>query len=175
MILAPGKSLEREYEKIKDYIEKNNPFIISLNFIPEKFKEDAAFVTNIKRYSNITKPHGKLVVTSNVLTSSDDAIILDYSTYINNSKMFDNTALMLIKLFIKIGIKSVNFAGLDGFSSINSENYFDNNLVNSSKVEEFEARNTAISKTLRKYSKFIKMNFVTATNYEIYNKSLIAL
>ena len=40
LILAPGKSLKEEKQKVDNFIEKENPFIISLNFIPEQYKEN---------------------------------------------------------------------------------------------------------------------------------------
>ena len=40
MILAPGKSLNKEKYKIKYFIDKEHPFVISLNFISNEYNED---------------------------------------------------------------------------------------------------------------------------------------
>ena len=77
---------------------------------------------------SINKP---LCVTSNIHNNiPKNAMLLNYSSYLNNSQMFDNIALILLNLFIKIGIQEVSFAGLDGFSNIATENYVNDNLIN---------------------------------------------
>ena len=84
-----------------------------------------------------------------------------------DSKMFDNVALMLLKLLIKINIKSVSIAGLDGFSPIATENYVSENLINNAKVSEFDERNDIMSEEISKFSEKIDINFITPTLYKI--------
>lgn len=169
LVLAPGKSLKTQEDNIRNYIKENNPFIISLNFYAENFDEDLLFVTNIKRFSSIDNIDKPLCVTSNIHDNiPKNAMLLNYSSYLNNSKMFDNVALILLNLFIKIGIKEVAFAGLDGFSSIATENYVNDNLINNAKVNEFDEcdeRNEIMKKQIEEYSKNIKINFITKTLY----------
>lgn len=167
LILAPGKSLKDDKSKIEDFIKKENPFIISLNFIPEKYRENLVFVTNMKRFTSLNDYSRPLVVTSNIEDIPKQALILNYSSYLNDSKMFDNVALMLLKLLIKINIKSVFIAGLDGFSPIAAENYVSENLINNAKVSEFDERNDIMSEEISKLSEKIDINFITPTLYRI--------
>lgn len=167
LILAPGKSLTKEKDKINSFIEKENPFIISLNFIPNDYKEDLVFVTNMKRFESLEDYSMPLVVSSNIENIPQQAKVLNYSSYLNNSKMFDNVALMFLKLLIKIGVKSVTFAGLDGFSNIATENYVSNDLINNAKVSEFDERNEIMSDELSRIQKFINIEFLTTTLYQI--------
>lgn len=134
LIMAPGKSLKTEKDKIDKFITERNPFIISLNFMPEDFKENLAFITNVKRFGSLKDYSKPLVITSNIENIPEHALVLNYSSYLNKSKMFDNVALMLLKLLIQIGVKKVYIAGLDGFSTIPTENYISNDLINTSKV-----------------------------------------
>ena len=82
--------------------------------------------------------------------------------------MYDNAALMFLKVLIKINVKEVYIAGLDGFSKNVSENYFDNSLVNNSKFDEIDERNNIMSKVLKSFSRNIKINFITKTKYNIF-------
>ncbi len=167
LILAPGKSLKDDKSKIEDFINKENPFIISLNFIPEQYRENLVFVTNMKRFTSLNDYSRPLVVSSNIEDIPKQALILNYSSYLNDSKMFDNVALMLLKLLIKINIKSVSIAGLDGFSPIATENYVSENLINNAKVSEFDERNDIMSEEISKFSEKIDINFITPTLYKI--------
>lgn len=162
LVLAPGKSLTKEYNKVKDYIDKNNPYVISLNFIDKNFKEDMIFVSNMKRISSIKNFKSMLVVTSNIKNPNTENI-LNYSSYINDSGIFDNVALILLKLLIKINIKKVNFAGLDGFKITQSENYTQDTLFNSKDLENLHSVNTLLKEQLKLFSKNIEINFITNT------------
>jgi len=168
LLLAPGKSLSKEKDKIDEFIRLKNPYIISLNFIPESFDEDMVFITNLKRFSSLNDYTAHLVVTSNINNIPDGARVLNYSSYLNDSKMFDNVALMFLKLLINLGIKSVNIAGLDGFSPIASENYVSDDMINNAKeaeLSEFDERNEIMRTELQNFQKHININFLTKTYY----------
>ncbi len=173
LILAPGKSLKDEKEKIDEYISQKSPFIISLNFVPENYNENMVFVTNIKRFSNLEKCTSQLIVSSNIENIPKNSLVLNYSSYLNNSKMFDNVALILLKLFTKIGIKSLAIAGLDGFSPVAAENYVSEDLINNAKLSEFDERNKIMSEELEKFSNQIDIHFVTKTLYKIKERALL--
>ncbi len=167
LILAPGKSLTKEKDKVNDYISKYNPFVISLNFIPKEYRTDLAFITNMKRFESLEDYSMPLVISSNIENIPKQAKLINYSSYLNNSKMFDNVALMIFKLLIKIGIKSVTIAGLDGFSTIPTENYVANEMINNAKVSEFDERNNIMSEELSSLESYIEIDFLTSTLYKI--------
>lgn len=166
LILAPGKSLIGEKEKINNYISIKNPFVISLNFIPDDYKEDIVFVTNAKRFLALEDYSKTIYATSNIENLPDSIYKLNYSSYLNHSKAFDNTVLMMLSLLIKIGVKEVSIAGLDGFSSIPSENYATNEYVNIADAKKFQEKNIAIQNQLNIFSKNIGLNFITKSLYE---------
>lgn len=166
LLLAPGKSIKLEKKKILDFIKEKNPFIISLNFIPKNYKEDLTVVTNLKRFSSLENTNTTLIVTSNIEKIPKNAFILNYSSYLNNSKMFDNAALIVLKLFIELNIKEIYAAGLDGFSQNVNENYFDNKLINTSKEDEIDRRNEIMTQALEEFQKEIKIHFITNSKYK---------
>ena len=165
LVLAPGKSLTKEKDKITKFIKNKKPFVVSLNFIPKDYNADLAFITNMKRFESLDDSSIPLIISSNITGFSQNTKVINYSSYLNNSIMFDNTALMFFKVLNKIGVKSVNIAGLDGFSNVPSENYVENSLINNAKVDEFDKRNEIMAIELKKVSEYIKLNFITNSLY----------
>ena len=163
LVVAPGKTIIAEHEKINNYIKQNNPFIISINFRPQDIAVNNVFIGNARRFSEQTNLKN-VIVTSNIKT--DKVSQLNYGSYLNNSEMADNSALMLLKILIKLGAKEVVFAGLDGFSS-DKDNYFSLDMVNNAKLgEEFDKRNDIMSAMLKKLSRQIGIKFITTSLYE---------
>lgn len=169
LLLAPGKSLIDEKNKIDDFIEKYKPFIVSLNFKTTEFPVDLVFVSNIKRFSSLDKFNTALAVTSNIEQKPENALVLNYSSYLNNSKMCDNAALMFLKVLIKANVCKTYVAGLDGFSSIQTENYISNELINNARENELDERNLIMSQELQNLSKDIEISFITKTRYQLTN------
>ena len=167
LLMAPGKSLSNEGDKINNFINENKPFVISINFIPQDYNANVTFISNMKRFSSLDNYDKPLLVTSNIENIPEKAHVLNYSSYLNNSKMYDNAALMCLKLLESIGVKEINLAGLDGFSTIPAENYVSSELINNAKENEFDERNEIMSEELRKISKIIKLNFITKTHYQL--------
>lgn len=167
LILAPGKSLKCEKEKIEQFIEKENPFIFSLNFVPEDFEENLAFFTNVKRFSALKNYEKPLILSSNIENRPENAFLLNYSSYLNKSNMFDNIALMLLTLLSKIGVREVWTAGFDGFCNDAGENYVSDDLIFSAKIVDRNKQNEIISEELQKLSEKIQINFITKTLYKV--------
>jgi len=166
LVIAPGKSIALEKDKIKKFIKDKDPYIISSNFNAEEYEPNLVFITNQKRYDEVLNRNCRFVVTSNIKNATD-CLLLNYSSYLNHSKAFDNNVLMLLKLLAEIGIKKVNFAGFDGFSTTQSENYANYEMINNAKIEEFDKRNEIMSEELKSFKKLIDINFITKTQYSI--------
>ena len=162
LIIAPGKSINLYKDKILSYIKGRNPYIISINFRPEVFDADNVFISNARRFSEQTCLEN-ILVTSNI--KAENVTTFNYGSYLNNSDMADNSALMLLKILIKAGIKKVVFAGMDGFSKGN-DNYFDTAMINNAKLGEFDKRNEVMYKMLQSLAKSINMTFLTPSLYE---------
>lgn len=163
LIMAPGKTIVSEAAKINTYIALHNPFIISINFRPKDIAVDYVFIANSRRFSEQDSLE-KVIVTSNI--KCNNVLKLNYGSYLNNSDMADNSALMLLKVLSKIGVKKVAFAGMDGFSD-NRDNYFALEMINNAKLgEEFDRRNEIMCAMLKKFARQTEINFVTTSLYE---------
>lgn len=115
LVLAPGHSLVDEYEKIKDFIDKENPFVISVNFFDRKYNVDACFVSNHKRIKSIKSEilndkETYAIVTSNMESPEfKNTILVDYYSYINEDEIVvDNAGLMLFNLLMKCEVKNLD-------------------------------------------------------------------
>lgn len=165
LLLASGRSIIRCREIILSYIKEHSPYVMSLNFVPKGFAVDRIFISNALRYEEQANMEGvaNILVTSNIKAEGVDT--LNYGSYLNNSALPDNCALMLLKLLISIGAKEVVFAGMDGFSG-RKDDYFDVSMVNNGRLREFDQRNEVMREMLHTFSKEINIHFLTPSLYE---------
>lgn len=170
LIIAPGKSELTCSDIIQDFIEKNNPVVFSVNHIPEGFKCDRVFVSNLKRFKNIYDAaailKSSLICTSNISSASGISAV-NYSNYLNDSGIIsDNAGLMLINVLKKAGVTSLNLAGYDGFSCSTATNYYDEKMINDVNFERQEEMNKSITEYFKKIRCFIDVTFITPSIYE---------
>ena len=170
LALAPGPSLKKEQEKIMQFISTQKPFIVSLNFHSLDFGENLIFATNNKRFSTLQDCNTPLLISSNLKHLNKQTRMINYSSYLNDSDMFDNVALMFFKLLVKIGIKQVYVAGLDGFSALPTQNYVSNTLINASSFPDYKKRNTIMTNEIQKLSHQISICFLTHSLYMVQEK-----
>ncbi len=172
LILAPGKSLLSEEQKIADYIEKNQPYTISVNFVDDKFPIDACFVSNHKRIDSIEASlkdmkDVKIIATSNIQIHAADIIYIDYYSCINQDDMvFDNVGLMLLNLLKRCRIGRVTLAGFDGFQTRYNENYYDKNLILKINGQELHEKQRRIRKQMSDIGNSMELLFLTQSAYE---------
>ena len=170
LILAPGKSLLNCYDKIQDYIKENNPIVFGINHISELYAYDKVFISNLKRFKGmndaIKKIGDKLICTSNISIDMENDIV-NYSSYLVESESIsDNAGLMLINLLRKAGVSSFALAGYDGFDYVNSQNYYDDMLINGVNTEKRIQNNDEIKKYFLKLKKLINIIFITPSIYD---------
>lgn len=174
LLLAPGKSLRENMQSIRSTIDKGDYFVISVNFIPTEIKVGACFISNMRRFKNIqeilknSEKDRQIIVTSNILTESDENIfIVDYSSYINEEQCIsDNAGLMCINLLKKIGVCEIILAGFDGFSYDNRDNFFEPSMYMDTESERHMNIDIAISKKLAQLSTQMKISFLTDSIYK---------
>lgn len=174
LILAPGSSVKSKKAKIEKLINKVNPFIISINFLPEEWKPDLCFISNQKRFIELEPVIGTLekpplfLAVSNVTTIGSEYVkIINYSDCIVQKQgISDNAMMMLLRLFMRLKIKKAHVAGFDGYSTNILANYADTNLITGASVEALLELNRSIKNYLNHISKKIKLTFVTPSLYE---------
>lgn len=176
LIMCPGKSLSTEAAKIEKYILKNDPYIICVNFLPENYRCDAVFFSNSKRFDSWNAADsyslngGTVILTSNIQVQYNDSFVfINYSDLlIDEGEISDNSGLMLLNLLRRLDIKHVSIAGLDGYKTDVRNNYYTQEMVNNSDVEELLNKNYAIKRFLDNIRNSINIKFVTSS---IYNES----
>lgn len=131
LLVGPGKSIIRESDRLTHYVTSHNPLIVSINFLPDTVSSDMVFVSNSKRYIQLSnyliqvKDKVKLIATSNVTkTKGRFDYLLNYSSLLQTKGVFsDNSLLMFIQVLLKIGVKQLALAGFDGYDTNRSSNY----------------------------------------------------
>lgn len=176
LIIAPGYSIVKCKEKIKEIIEKRNPIVISVNFISNLIceKNQIAFFGSEKRYlkfKNNEKCINKIVV-SNILNHSNESdLVVNYESLIERENdSFDSSMIMLLNLLYNLGIYKFMIAGFDGFVVGNS-NYFDNKMFENGRFEnDYKKLTDDMIVMLQNYAKKANIakdiEFVTPSVYE---------
>lgn len=170
LLLAPGRSLVDEAERIEQYISENKPYTISVNHYSSKYPDDAIFVSNNRRYGQISLKAKKypsaaiIIATSNIHpTMLKPGYVLNFSSIlVDDEEISDNATLMMINALVRMGIKEVILAGFDGYVP-NGENYFDKNWDFNGKSWR---NNQIIKDAVARTSGNIRMRFLTKSKYD---------
>lgn len=202
LVIGPGSSVSTEREKLDAFIEKTreadgdeNLEIIAINYIPSEIPIDMLFISNSKRYLQMssalarlisteavdTKPkydeNGmpidessdriQIIATSNVTSKRIDFdYILNYSSLIDeDADIIDNSFIMLLKALVKAGVKKVNVAGFDGYSE-DKLNFINPEMEYTFIKDRTEELNQYAKDKLAELASDIKVNFVTTSLYK---------
>ena len=168
LVLAPGKTIRSKKKEIFQYIEKNKPYVIAVNFIPD-YPVDMVFVGNQKRYEMIKEKINKeqTVFTSNVKELPESARIVNYSDLLNSAiDISDSSGIMLIKLLVKGKVKKAAVGGLDGFKKNSLENYCDRRFLSQSDYKTVRSKNCQMKEQLKLLKKEIGIRFITPSKYD---------
>jgi len=128
LLIAPGASIRKYREKIKEFACTKKICIISINFKCDFIEPKYIFCTNIKRLEEkgLEEYSDKLIVTSNLIHDVNKyKYVMDFHNivYCNESYCNDST-IMLLNILKQINIKKVSVAGFDGFQK-NKLNHYD--------------------------------------------------
>lgn len=174
LVIGPGKNVQLQEQAITEYIKKNDPLIISINYIPVAFRSDFVFVTNRKRHRQMTDRLNamensgiRLIATSNLTAGKNEfSYTLSLSELLvrDDEQFRDNSFLMLIKVLRKCGINEINCAGFDGYSN-KEDNYLDPKMEYSFVKSSAEHLNKKIKTELFEKYKDMKFNFITYSKY----------
>lgn len=166
LLLALGKSLKDNMEKIKNLIEREKYYVVSVNFKPSELSVDMIFISNMKRFHMIEETgndgNADIVVTSNVLSEGRlKTVVVNYSSYLNeNEYIYDNAGIMCINMFERIGIKNFLLAGYDGFSSDLRKNFYEKNLFIDVDQDRISNINAAMKEKFEQLQKYLDIEFL---------------
>ncbi len=152
LVLLPGKTLVDYREQIEAYIEKNHPFLISVNFVTTFSRKEnrLAFFGSEKRLKEYTHLKDEsILLTSNIRNTAYD--LVNYNTLIEPSlDIFDNTFIMLMNLLKRLHLTNVCIAGLDGFKK-EQENYFSDRMNDKRFKEKYQEINQELETFIQQY------------------------
>lgn len=174
LIVGPGKNIILQKDKVSHFIEKEKPYIVAINYVPENIKVDCVFVTNINRYHNMTlslknldnKP--KFLATTNIECRNGkfDFVINRAPLLEMGENIKDNSFLMLLKLLKEINIKSVYCAGFDGYSD-KDNNYYKPTMEYDFVKRESERLNKHMHETISELLNYMDIKFITYSAYDV--------
>lgn len=170
LVLAPGKSII-DYEKDIKKLLTEDVIVVSVNFIPDNISCDYHFYANAIHWDKISNniEHKKCILSSNIKGNIENVIRVNYASLIcEDSKLSDNSTMMLLNLLEKCGVKKIMIAGFDGLKP-NEDNYVNSDFINSEHGMQFEESNRIIRKMFENYlertSKNLEVVLVTPSIY----------
>lgn len=178
LVLVPGNSLNSYKEKIQKYVKENDLMVVSVNFVSQ-YKNSYVFYGNKKRYllTENERKNSNTIVTSNIISFSEDAYIVNYHSLINREyQMFDDSTMLLLNLLLKLNIKSLRIAGADGFNKELENNFLDCTFQNERHdINSFDITNAEMGKMYQDYAErsdgMFETIFLTPTFYKPYIKN----
>ena len=177
ILVAPGKSVKRNQtiEKVSKLAEDNQNTVLSINFLPAEFAVDMVFVSNKKRFASMNAEDKKVIVTSNILTTSSDSVwVVDYLSYIiEDATVVDNAGLMCLNLLQKLGVQHVVLVGFDGFKTT-SETFADRSMYIDMEEAQRCHMNKAIARKLIQLRSQMDITFLTDSIYESWIKRIMS-
>lgn len=109
-------------------------------------------------------------MSSNIKTEAEDnEIIVDYLSLIKFGWVnIDSSAILLLRLLIRCGIKEVYIAGFDGYNE-ESDSFYDNALdtgIDKAEKIEHTKDNLSMLKDIGESNNDFKIQFITPSVYE---------
>lgn len=166
LIIAPGKSVHDERDKIIQCAKTKADVRISINFDYSGCETDYIFLSNLRRYRELDEDKRfKCIVTSNI-PSKDCYLQTKYSDLLNDIEAVrDNSGMMLIKYLLQLGAEKIYIAGIDGYSADASQNFVDEKMNFYTQKKVFESMNDGLSKAIKQLKKQIAIEYVTTAKY----------
>ena len=162
LVLVPGSSVEKYYDRIQRYIDEVEPIVLGVNFVSKRFFCDFMFYANTIHWEKINDiiDRKRCIVTSNIHSDIEDAYIVNYSSLIDeNSMLYDNSTIMLLNLLERLQVSEIMLAGFDGLRE-NCQNYIDNTFPKVKSELDYKKINAEVKKMYRKFCSKVKGKIV---------------
>lgn len=173
LLIGPGTSIKTQSDKVLSYIQKERPYIISVNFLSDSYESDAIFISNAKRYVGLSTKlqqykKRNIIATSNITeTSKKFQFMVSYEKYLDEeARIADNPMIMIIKLLLSVGIKDIALAGFDGYVKGNMGNYAVPEMEQNFIRENADIINQDVIKSLCRLETNCKLNYITDSLYD---------
>lgn len=174
LLVGPGTSVNTYKDTIQQYVSENKPVVISINYNPTNITADYIFLSNAKRYVslvnrlNSAECRAKVIATSNVTKVSGlFDYTIEYSSLLDmNCSIIDNSLVMLLRLLKNIGVKEVQLAGFDGYTSNDTPNYFDMAMEYSFSDKQADEVNQYVIDFIEENSNELTVGYITPSLYD---------
>lgn len=174
LLIGPGERLQIEIDRVNEYMVKEHPVTLAVNYIPQNIAIDYVFMSNAKRYvgmsASLSEYTDKIITiaTSNVTKSTGKFdYILNYGSLLDETAFIpDNPMMMLLHMFDHMGVKKVALAGFDGYleAPISDFGNPNKNIVSSKEIAQ--RINQDVRDGLKKIEHKDRIIFITETLYE---------
>lgn len=131
LLVGPGKTIFQQNDIIREYMNREKPIVIAVNYIPKLLKANYVFITNSRRYLEMTEAlhqqenlEIETIATTNVSCKNGEFdYVFEREPLLEvDETIADNSFLMLLKILYRVGIERVTCAGFDGYSD-KDDNY----------------------------------------------------
>lgn len=172
LLIGPGASIDVDKRAISSYIKKNNPIIVTINFVPKVVNVDYIFLSNAKRYlqlaTKLARKKYDIIATSNVTPTTTGAFAyqINYSSLVDmKAEIIDNSLVMLLKLLMDLDISEVMLAGFDGYSK-NEANFAAESMEYDFIRKKARKLNKYTTDFLASIKDRMQVTFLTKSHYE---------
>lgn len=175
LLLGPGGHISDEKEKVYEYIGRYRPVTIAINFMPEHYKVDYLFISNAKKYVQLSSvlsgmsDETETIATTNV-TRANGAFdyTLGYSRLLDEQAfVVDNPMIMMIRLLSGFGVEEIALAGFDGYTTSKTFDYENPNREHFSSKKKALELNADVERSLMRIKNLARLNFITTTCYRL--------
>ena len=164
LLIAPGKSIEKEKSRIEAFAAKEDVIPVSINFAAEY--SGYIFISNLIRYRDLEpQKRDRCIVTTNIKDDKAFASVKYEDLIASEEGVRDNAGLMAVKLMILLGKEKVYLAGFDGYSHNSEENYASSSKMLITKAEIADTMNKGMQAVINRYKKQIEIEFITESVY----------
>lgn len=168
LLIAPGKSVGENLDKIKEIAKTDNLIVIGLNPTLD-IPFDYVITTRKEIYDFCVAKGMNVIAPSNISKGGRGNVkILNYKNWIEvDDRTHDSSSVIGMNLLKACGVQELLLAGFDGFSVDINQNYYDPNMRHPVNQEQVMRRNTYYKGFIQRMKKKgIAITFVTNSLYE---------
>lgn len=174
LLIGSGTSIQKEANSIRAFIKRENPVVLAVNFLPDFFEIDYLFISNSRRYVELSSKLKvldfdlKLIGTSNVSPKANSFdFTLQFSSLMEEQAQFyDNPLIMLLKLLNRFPIKKAYLAGFDGYSTSDQPDYVNPKMEYSFTKSKASEINEDTKNSLSRLALVIETEYITESYYQ---------
>ena len=164
LLLAPGKSIDSNFDEIQSFIKKSQPAVIGVNAINARYDYDYIFFANSTRYKYAADVYDEQfietekILLSNIKSKADSGeYIVNFNRAIKRGwEHFDNAMICCLRLMNKLNVKNIALAGFDGFKENYSESYADAALPSLNPKKNWDELNEEIKSMFTDFALSVK-------------------